>query len=332
MKHTFPISELDFKGDTPAEQIRTRRIFEALRTKARQNEFLSEHEKEFFCQGLVLSLHNDGKLEDYTCCDNQKFKFLYLVHYHDLSGASPVYKPNKLLLRETEICDEEKQEDLKYLYAKSDEWKEVINKLNHSELLLQEISKETRVELSNTPKGNNDDLSRQSAFSDEEIELQILLKSKYLYCIALKFFEKISREDLILELNGQAIEIDEYSIIHIMNRHFAAKTIYYDTKKSFHHADFEPEILNKQLREILHQIDISKLYEELSLDKIAFQFKGTDYQIWTGIKKRHVKGKEIEFRRLNTFYPIIEADEKGKLFEKYEAAIINEDIKVYIPK
>ena len=237
MKHTFPISELDFKGDTPAEQIRTRTIFEALRTKARRNEYLSEHEKEFFCQGLVLSLHNDGKLEDYTCCDNRKFKFLYLVHYHDLSGTSPVYKPNKLLLKETEISNEEKQEDLEYLYAKSDEWKEVINKLNHSDLLLQEVSKETRTELSNN-------LSQQSAFTVKEIEQQILLKSKYLYCIALKFFEKISREDLILELNGQKIEINEFSIIHILNRHFAAKTIYYDTKKSFHNEDFEPEILN----------------------------------------------------------------------------------------
>ncbi|MEO6221131.1 MAG: hypothetical protein ABIO81_11930 [Ginsengibacter sp.] len=129
MKPAFQISELDFKEDSLAEQNRTRRIFETLRTKARQNEYLSEHEKEFFCQGLVLSLHNDVKLEDYICCDNRKFKFLYLVHYHDLSGASPVYKPNKLLLRETEIGNEEIQEDLQYLYAKSDEWKEVVNKL-----------------------------------------------------------------------------------------------------------------------------------------------------------------------------------------------------------
>lgn len=325
MKHTFPISELDFNGDTPAEQIRTRTIFEALRTKARRNEYLSEHEKEFFCQGLVLSLHNDGQLEDYTCCDNRKFKFLYLVHYHDLSGTSPVYKPNKLLLKETEISNEEKQEDLEYLYAKSDEWKEVINKLNHSDLLLQEVSKETRTELSNN-------LSQQSAFTVKEIEQQILLKSKYLYCIALKFFEKISREDLILEFNGQKIEINEYSIIHILNRHFAAKTIYYDTKKSFHNEDFEPEILNKQLREILHQIDISKTYEGLSLDKIAFQFKETDYQIWTGIKKKHAQGKEMEFRRLNTFYPIIDVNEKGKLNQSHQTFKINEDIQVYIPK
>jgi len=325
MKSTFQISELDFKGDTTAEQNRTRRIFETLRTKARQNEYLSEHEKEFFCQGLVLSLHNDGKLEDYICCDNRKFKFLYLVHYHDLSGASPVYKPNKLLLKVTQIGNEEKQEDLKYLYSKSNEWKEVINRLNHREVLLQEVSKETRIELSNN-------LSRPSAFSEKEIEQQILLKSKFLYCIALKLFEKIGREDLILELDGQKIEINEYSIIHILNRHFAAKTIYYDTKKSFHNEDFEPQILNKQLKEILYQIDISKTYEGLSLDNIAFQYKETDYQIWTGIKKKHAQGKEIEFRRLNTFYPITDVDEKSKLYQSRQAIKITENIQVYIPK
>ena len=105
MKPSFLITELEFRDDSLIEQTRTRKIFETLRTKARENKYLSEHEKDFFCQGLILSLKEDRKLEDFKCCDNRKFKFLYLVHYHDLTGASPAYKPNKLLLKE--ITDNE---------------------------------------------------------------------------------------------------------------------------------------------------------------------------------------------------------------------------------
>ena len=82
---TFDISELTLHNNSEEEQIRTRKIFEILKQKAISNEFLSEHEKEFFCTGVKLSLMNDGNLEDYQCCENPKFKFLYLLKLRLLS-------------------------------------------------------------------------------------------------------------------------------------------------------------------------------------------------------------------------------------------------------
>src|SRR5450432_1181099 len=284
MKSSFSISELQFRNGSDAEQIRTRKIFEKLQLKAKANKKLTEHEKDFFCQALMFSLRNDGSLDDFNCCDNRKFKFLYLTHYHDLSGTSPVYKPNNAQQKVTQISEEEKQNDLEYLYAKSAEWKVIITKLNHKELLLQEAAKEARNDLNNNHdslQGNSSTIISNSNFTNEEIEMEILLKSKYIYCIALKLFEKLSKDDLLLKINGQNIEINEFSIIHILNRHFASKNIYYDTKKSFHIEDFEPELLHNQLREIFEKIDHSETYKNFSLDKIAFQFKGVDYQIWT---------------------------------------------------
>lgn len=333
MKTSFPISQLEFRDGGMEEQYRTRVIFETLRTKARKNEQLNEHEKDFLFEGLILSNYNDGAPEDFPCCDNPKFKSLYLCYYHDLSGASPVYKVGKLKLRL--VDDQEKYRDLKYLQEKQSEWKTTIYKLNHNESLLQEASFEARQELKNFKDSKNGKSRKFKAnpnFTDDEIEREILLKSKYIYCVALKMFEKLDRKDLKLVLNKQTIEVNEYSIIHILNRHFASKSIYYVTGKSNHTIDFEPSVLNLQLKEILRQIDITALYQSFSIDKIAFQFKGIDYQIWTGFKKKFVKGKEIQYRRLNSFFIINDNGEKKKLLKDHKIVDINLELKLYLPK
>jgi hypothetical protein len=333
MRNSFPISELDFRDGSQKDQVRTRKIFEALRAEARENKILTEHEKDFFYQGLMLSHFNDGRPEDFICCDNPKFKSLYLSYYHDLSGASPVFKLGNLRLRI--VGNQEKFDDLKYLYRKQDEWKKTVNKQNHKEALLQEASKEARLELKkfyDSLNGKNRNFKSNPNFTNNEIEREILLKSKYIYCIALKMFETIDEKDLVLEINSHSIEVNEYSMIHILNRHFAAQTIYYDTSKSFHTEDFEPKLLNLQLRKILMEIDVSTLYKNFPIDKIVFQFKGIDYQIWTGLQKKHIEGKAYEFRRLNSFYSINDVEEKKKLLTNYKIVDINKDIKLYLPR
>jgi hypothetical protein len=334
MKSLFSVNELDFKGDSNAEQQRTRVIFERLKKQAIEGKYLSEHEKDFFCRGVVLSLLDDGILEDYECCDNYKFKFLYLVYAHDLTGGSPVYKPNRELQRVAEIDNDEKQKDLQYIYFKSDEWEKIITKTNHQEEVLKEAAKEARTELKNLdgkPEIKNTPFFK-GTFRYEHIKREILLKSRYIYCIALKYFERVEEKDLFLEINGQTIEINAYSIIHILNRHFAAIPKYYNTEKSFHNINFEPDILNIQLRRIFKIIDASKFLIGMSLNKISFQFRGIPYQVWTSEKKKFRTGNEITFRRLNTFYPVNDAAELSKLKSGYNLIRITDDISIYIVK
>ena len=82
----FQTDELRMKDDTNAEQIRTRKIFEVLKEKAIKQEELTEQEKNFFCLGVKLSSRSDGTWEDFPCCDNYKFKAIYLEKYTNLEN------------------------------------------------------------------------------------------------------------------------------------------------------------------------------------------------------------------------------------------------------
>ena len=182
---TFETDELRMKDDSNAEQIRTRKIFEVLKGKAIKREKLTELEKDFFCSGVKLSILNDGFLEDYSCCDNYKFKDFYLTYFRDLTGGSAYYKLSGL--SEYKVEPKEALQDLQYLYDKSDDWELVIQKQNHKEELLKQIAVETRIELktlANLPEYLNDPFIRGSnryIFKKRAI----LLHSKYIYCFAL---------------------------------------------------------------------------------------------------------------------------------------------------
>ena len=329
---SFDINQLTLLDNSDEEQVRTRKIFEILKQRAIRGEFFSEHEKEFFCTGVRLSLLNDGKIEDYSCCDNPKFKFLYLVYFHDLTGGTAYFKPKQTQLYK--VDSSEAQHDLEYLYCKADEWETIIQKNNHSEQLLQQISTETRTELKNLdnqPEIVNDQFAKGS-FRYLFKKRAILLQSKYIYCIALEIFEALNHSDLILEINAQVIEFNEYSLIHILNRHYSEMTKQYSSNKSFHNEDFIPRILSVQIRDILRDIDNSKVLASKSINKIAFQFHNVDYLLWTSEEIKSVKGKgNLKYRRLNTFYPVSDKNELEKLKTECILTNISNTISVYVP-
>lgn len=329
----FETDELRMKDDTNAEQIRTRKIFDMLKGKAINKKTLTEQEKEFFCLRVKISNFNDGTWEDYPCCDNYKFKKLYLTYYRDLTGGSMFYKVKGMNVYKIE--SNEAQQDLLYLYEKSDEWELIVQKTNHKEKLLQQISAETRnelkklnklIEFTNSPfiKGTFRYIFKRRA---------ILLQAKYIYCIALEIFETLNPSDLLLEINFVQIEFNEYSLVHILNRHFSEITKQYNTKKTFHNEDFKPRILSVQLKEILLDIDDSKLLSGKSIEKIGFQKNGIDYIICTSERKKSVKGKKgnIIYRRLDTFFPVSDTTEKNKLISTCELKAINKTLLIYVP-
>lgn len=60
----YSIDELNLKDSSEEEQIRTRKIFDNIKERSINELFISEHEKDFFCLGVKLSLLDDGKIED----------------------------------------------------------------------------------------------------------------------------------------------------------------------------------------------------------------------------------------------------------------------------
>lgn len=327
---TFKIEELVLLNDSIEEQDRTRKIFENLKSKAISGEEMSEHEKDFFCQGVKLSKLDDGKLEDYTCCNNFKFKMTYLSYFQDLSGLGQYEK-----VKGTSIYNPDRKEiyrDIEYLKKESNSWNSIISITNHDNELLQQISKETRNDLKSIEKSKGRLLFRRDKEKYILSKRATLLQSKYIYCMALQTFEMFDRKEFIISLNGIEIEINEFSIIHILNRHYSEITKT-NSSKSFHIEDFEPKYLNKQLGIIFQEIDKSELYKNCSIKRVAFRYKSIDYTIWINERTKQIKGKgNVSFYRLETFYPITDQKELSELMANQDLKKINDELSVYINK
>lgn len=326
----YSIDELNLKDSSEEEQIRTRKIFDNIKERSINEQFISEHEKDFFCLGVKLSLLDDGKIEDYPCCDSYKFKMIYLSYFHDLSGNGEYEKVKGKTIYKVEKneCDK----DITYLSQVASKWLDVINVTNHSNELLKQISKETREELKEVEKNKGMLIFRRDKEQYKLNKRRILLQSKYIYCTALLIFEMFDNKDFIFSINGQDIEINEYSIVHILNRHFSEITKQ-KPDKSYHGKDIRPKYLNKQLKDIITIIDSSGLLKDKDIKNINFRYKGINYAIWINKRIKQVKNKgNVEYNRLETFYPIENQDELKKLEVESEYYQINEDIGIYIKK
>jgi hypothetical protein len=140
------------------------------------------------------------------------------------------------------------------------------------------------------------------------------------------------KKEFLISLNGKVIEINEFSIIHILSRHFAQTTKPLN-QKSFHIEDIVPRYLNKQLKNIFDDIDSSNSLNDKAINKIAFQYKNIDYMIWINERTKQIPGKgNIQFNRLETFYPVVDKADIEDLKENYTLEIINEELKVYVNK
>jgi len=326
----YKIEELNLLNNSFEEQERTRNIFENLKDKAIKGEELSEHEKDFFCQGVKLSKFNDGKIEDYSCCNNYKFKLTYLSYFQDLSGFGQYEK-----VKGTSIYNPDRKEidrDIEYLKKESNHWNSIISITNHDNELLQQISKETRNDLKIIEKSKGRLLFRRDKERYTLSKRATLLQSKYIYCMALQIFEMFDRKEFVIKLNGFDIEINEYSIIHILNRHYSEITKP-NSSKSFHIEDFEPKYLNKQIGAIFQEIENSGLYKDNPITKISFRYKNIDYTIWVNVRTKQVKGQgNVSYQRLETFYPVVDQKELSELIDNYDLKKVNNDLSIYIKK
>lgn len=326
----YSITELDLKDNSEQEQIRTREIFENIQERCKNEELISEHEKDFFCLGVKLSLKDDGKIEDYACCDNYKFKMIYLSYFHDLSGNGNYEKVKGKTIYK--VGEKEKNKDILYLSQVANSWLNIVNTINHTDELLKQISKETRKELKELEKNKVMLIFRKDKERYRLNKKRILLQSKYIYCTALLIFEMFDNKDFILKLNGEDIEINEYSIVHILNRHFSEITKQ-NFDKSYHGEDIKPKFFNKQLKEIFDIIENSGLFENESIRHINFNYKGVNYAVWINERIKQIKGKgNIQYNRLETFYPIEQKEEINKLATNYDCHQISDEVGVYTKK
>ncbi|EKT4509821.1 hypothetical protein [Flavobacterium psychrophilum] len=330
MKH-YDISELDLKNASEEEQIRTRKIFEDLREKARKNEVLLEREKDFLCMCLKISDWNDGIREEFSACENSLFKELYLTYFHNnLEG--PFLKVSKG--KTIEVSETEKIKDFKTLINISDNWLKQIEIENHKEPIIQELAIETRRDLKKLNQKYSG-LNRIFRRQKDDFRLKrdkIILQSKFIYLLIKSVIQNTNNKDFEIPFSNEIIEFGIYSLVHIISRHYAER-IKGDEEKTYHYDHFFPTELHLDLKDILLEIDKLNQIDINKTDKIIFKFKNVVYKLWIQERFKQVKGKgNVKIFRIQTFYPIYSETDLKEISEMYTEIDLKENMTVFVKK
>lgn len=325
----YSIAELDLKDDSEEEQIRTRKIFEDLKSRGLRGEKLLEREKEFLCTLLKLTLFkDDGRPEDFSICDDFIFRELYLTYFHnDLAG--PFYKAKRGEVVEVE--DKEKFKDLKTLQVISDKWQKELEIENHKDQILQELSSETRKDLKALDK-KYPKLLRRFRKKQDDYRLQkdkLILQSKFIYLLTKSVIEDYHQSDFEISFSGEIIEFTSYSLIHITNRHYA-EHIKDNNTKTYHYKNFLPKELHLNLKLILEEIDKLNVIDISLTNNIIFVYEGVFYHLWIEKKTKQVKGKgNVLFNRIQSFYPIYDKNKLREIQNEYTLITVNSKLHVF---
>lgn len=219
--------------------------------KAVQKRNLTEIEKEFLCRGLKYADPTNLPFDLGLICTNHDFKFLHLVYMWDLTGGSKYVKPFKLEMIEVPIP--EAQADLQNLMTQADDWQNMLNQGNLQDELLIQSKRESDYAMKAL---KFDPLFVSGGGNKRRHMIRVTyLHSKFIYLLAKEIFESFDSLEFILELDGKQLVLNEYSIIHIVSRHYAEMMKQYKSGKSFHNENFNPRLLNKELKSIIDKIN-----------------------------------------------------------------------------
>ncbi|KAF2512121.1 hypothetical protein EYY60_07685 [Flavobacterium zhairuonense] len=332
MKNHYPLHELNFKNASAEEQLRTRKVFEDLKKRAHDGKTFLEREKDFFCTCLKLSQWNDGHIHEFEICNDYEFKELYLTYFHNnLEG--PFFKVHKTQI--IEVSPDEQIKDFAYLMKVADEWSKQIEIENHKNPILQEIGFETRRDLKSLSQKFTG-LNRIFRKQKDDYKLRkdkIILQSKFIYLLVKSVIENNDNKDFEIPFSNETIEFTIYSLVHIVSRHYA-EPIKQNEDKTYHYENFFPTELHIDLKNILLEIDKLNLIDINKTDNIIFKFKGVHYRLYIQKRFKQVKGIKgnIQFFRIQTFYPLYSQEDFEMLQKEYNENKIMDELSVFIHK
>lgn len=317
---------------------------------------------------LFYQVENNKAAQSDNRFDYVRFRHLYLIYSMDLEFKSTFYKsnPNK---RASEYVDfrklreinekeynSETQKELKNFsisyqliipiekqevekdklllekYAK--DWAVVCLDQRHFDERLKTIAKETRDTLKT--KNIEDFLNNTLSEHIKQDVFKGLLKSYYVYHEAIKIIDTINlkNEPKIFILNGVNFELNHYSFIHIINRHYAeilsSQSI--KTSKSFHNPKINPFTIHLFIDNLISLIKEIGIENNIAIQKgqnILIKFHGTNYALFFN-EYKHDKSKIV----LETFFIIEKNNPNAKrLIDKIinsQIVELNDALSIYI--
>lgn len=324
------------------EILKAKNMLEEIEKRFNNNEELNNVEIEKL--GLSYKINNNQDALSDPRFEYVVFRHLYLVYAKDLSFDSKFFKINpeknisnyldfktlqelnrkdydsnklnaiELYLKEEkvliEVPDHQVQKDIVKLENIAKKWANICLVENSSSENLKVITKETRDTLK---KKKIEDYLIDGL--DQNVAKEVfkgLLKSYYIFNEAQKITDKIDRdnETRFFEINGYKIELNFYTLIHILNRHFAeiisSQNIAFS--KSFHIPKIDPYNIHNLINELFEGIKSRNLENKIiEDDSILFQFHNIDYALF--FKKYKYNNKKTVFE---TLFVIEEGNENAR--------------------
>jgi hypothetical protein len=261
---------------------------------------------------------------------NSIFITLFLAYYADLEGKYGILKfsgYDGLMTRFVSI--EEKIEDIIRLNEYYSDWERKFTSNRHTDQILNIVINEVRnIDL----KAIDSELGKGS-ISNEDYKYKrkaIILWSKYLYLRVSRIFDEIESKQILVDFGGIIITITIWSMVHILNRHYAAVAKQSPSSKSFHQ-DVNLKFFEdpEQLKIILEKIGRYKTLKPEHISFIPFKLNGIVYSIYT---EKKIGNNGTQFIQLQTFYPTEDRSELSRIGSEFNEVEIEVNLVGYYRK
>jgi hypothetical protein len=258
----------------------------------------------------------------------QWFRSSFLDYWPDLTGAGKY--TNKL---GQPIPQSKVKNDIELLNQIAKGWEMEIEKTNHKEELKQQIAKETRDEIkafSKLPEFNDYGFLNKNFHYKLKL-MKLLLRSKIIYMRIIEIIGETGMNELRTQLNGEQIIFNEYSYVHILNRHYQMSSKQADLDKDMHDVDIRTSNIGKTLIEIIKKIEKTGLYVSDNVEKIHLKYKGKIFTTYTkemNLQKRDMADEKVY--RIQTFYPVNNPTELQTIRNDFAEQIIDSELNIYL--
>ena len=280
------------------------RLMEVLKRKFDDGTSLTITEEQQICSAL----HSRQEISQIDFAEDSRcatywFNTRYLLYCFNLNGHGII---SNILIPSSPILSQ-------YLNNEFSRIKILLNQKSTSDQKLNYYKSETNHQLKEYEK-----YAKRAFHGYFKREYQIkfiTLHSWFLYLKVICFFQELGSEEIIIPNEKHDIVIDSYVYIHVLFRHFAENVTNYQIDKTFHfdQSNISHEWLPNQIKHHIETFFLIVPVSEFNERFISMKLKGNFYEIWFREMQKSVKGENLEFLRVQSFYPVSKEKDLNKI-------------------
>lgn len=288
---------------------------------------LSHLESQFFAFGAKNCAPYNSYLS-HKACKNEEFEMDVLIYSESILNGHYQKPQAGAIVNLT-------QQEIDALNTRMDEhaneWKSIVDCARHPDQLLQQLCTETRQELTKLRKMHKASEISTQVFEDSK--KKAYWKSRTVYLKIGKLLEEYPLVNYQPVLNSTKLDFTEYTLAHIMNRHYIGIFQYAFKEKTTMPRTIDYKKLHIVMHDIIAKINQSGLFSGQDIGKIPFKYRGDDFIIYTATEHHSTKEqKNHTIQRINSFHKVDVPGEVAKLKATYDLKKIDDELSLYTLK